>query len=140
MIKRFFFSVLACCFLCVSCETEETETTNEESMNNANLLGTWNFSAYIDDEGEELATDCESNQILDFQESGVFRFTYYDESLGTCEKNQDAIGNWELLSDNSIELDYGMDSYEVEYRISENVLTLTIDEGEGKYQERYEKQ
>ena len=64
----------------------------------------------------------------------------YDEDSGTCEMNQDATGNWEFLTESSIELDYGIDSYEVDYSISENVLTLTIDEGEGEYQERYEKQ
>ncbi len=143
MTKRLFFSALLCCFALISCETEsteETETANEENTTSVALLGTWNFAAYIDGEGEELATDCESNQILDFQENGVFRFTYYGEDSGTCEMNQDATGSWELLSENSIALDYGVDSYEVDYSISENVLTLTIDEGEGEYQERYVKQ
>ena len=141
MIKKIFFSFLAISLLFVSCSKDENETPPEEDGSTTDLLGVWNYASYIDDEGELLATDCEKNQIIDFQENGVFRFTYYDDGSGTCEKNQDAMGSWEYLSDDGkIELDYGNDDvYEVEYSISDDTLTLTIDEGEGEYKEVYEK-
>lgn len=126
--------------LFVSCEKNENDTPEEDNGTETELLGIWNYISYIDTDGEEPATDCEKNQIIDFQESGVFRFTYYDDSTGTCEETQDATGEWAYISDGVIELDYGNnDVYEVTYSISDNTLTLTIDEGEGEYQEVYQK-
>ncbi|MBO0323150.1 lipocalin family protein [Muricauda sp. CAU 1633] len=140
MIKKIYFSLLAMSLLFVSCDNDENETPPEENNSTTELLGIWNYAAYIDNEGELPATDCEQNQIIDFQENGVFRFTYYDDGSGTCEQNQDATGNWEEVSEGVLELDYGNDDvYEVEYSIAGNTLTLTIDEGEGEYQEVYEK-
>jgi len=140
MTLRPILAVFLCCFFCISCESEDTTNPNEETPADASLLGVWNYAAYIDDEGEELATQCESSQILHFQTDGVFRFTYYTEDATSCAKTQDATGSWEELSDSSIALDYGIDSYDMNYTISGRVLTLTIDEGLGEYQERYEKQ
>lgn len=144
--KRFFLSVLFLNLLFVSCENEDTENDSEDPIAETELLGTWNFIAYSDDEGEEPATDCEKNQTLTFEEDGVFRYTYYDDSEGSCEKTEDSQGAWELISDGVIKTDYTYGDYvdenkfEVGFEISDNVLTLSIDEGEGEYQERYEKQ
>ena len=129
MTLRPILAVFVCCFFCISCESEDTTNPNEETPADASLLGVWNYAAYIDDEGEELATQCESSQILHFQTDGVFRFTYYTEDATSCAKTQDATGSWEELSDSSIALDYGIDSYDVNYSILGRVLTLTIDEG-----------
>ena len=146
MHKRLFLSALFLNLLFVSCESETTDPDLEEPVAETELLGTWNYVAYIDDDGEEPATDCEQNQTLTFEEDGVFRYTYYDDSEGTCEKTQDSQGTWEFISDAVIKTDYTYGSYvdedkfEVGFEISGNTLTLYLDEGEGEYQERYEKQ
>lgn len=132
-------SLLTIGLFIISCDKEDKESPSDSTA----LIGVWNYMAYVDDEGEEPATECEKNQIIEFKENGVFSFTYYDEDSGECKKSQDATGTWEYISDNVITLDYGnqeyLDTYEVEFNISENVLTLTIDEGEGEYKEKYEK-
>ncbi len=146
MHKRLFLSVLFLNLLFVSCESESADPDPEEPLAETELLGTWNYVAYIDDDGEEPATDCEQNQTLTFEEDGVFRFTYYDDSEGPCEKTQDSQGTWEFVSDAVIKTDYtygdyvDQDKFEVGFEISGNTLTLYLDEGEGEYQERYEKQ
>ncbi len=139
MFKRLLLPIFALSLFLVACEAEETEATPEGENTEVTLLGVWNYRAYIDNDGEELATDCERNQILEFLQDGTFRFTYYDDTSGACQMDQDATGNWEYVSDTSIELDYGVDSYTASFSINGDLLTLTIDEGEGEYQERYQK-
>lgn len=145
MTKKLFFSIILLSIVFISCEKDETDSPDEEKNSTTDLLGTWNYTAYIDDEGEELATQCEKNQTLIFEENGVFRFTYFDDSEGTCEKTQDSQATYEFISDAVIKTDYTYGDYvdqnkfEVGFEISGNTLTLFLDEGEGEYQERYEK-
>lgn len=140
MTPRLLLTLMLVCVVSLSCESEDATNPEEETTADATLLGVWNYAAYIDEQGEELATPCESSQIIHFQLDGVFRFTYYTEDATSCAKTQDATGSWAELSDTSLNLDYGIDSYDVTYEISGRVLTLTIDEGEGAFQERYIKE
>lgn len=76
------FSIFLLNLVFVSREKEDTNTPEDDNKTALSLIGPWNYVAYVDEEGEELAADCEKNQLLTFEESEVFRFTYFDDFSG----------------------------------------------------------
>jgi len=140
MKKLILLSFLTVGLSFTSCSKDENETSTSED-----LIGAWSFISYIDDEGEELADDCDSKDSITFMSDNSFNFTYHgiNNTEDGCTKNQDAMGVWEYQSDKVLKLDYSTDEYtsitEAEFQITGNILTLTINEGEGEYQEKYQK-
>ncbi len=142
MNKLFLLFLLTIGLFFNSCNKKENE-----SMENVDLLGTWTLIAYIDDEGEELADECYSQDSLTFMENNTFNYTYYYNygKEGGCQKIQDATGSWEYLTDKIIKFDYShgdyidKDKWENPFEISGDILTLTRDEGLGIYLEKYKK-
>lgn len=130
---------LACSLLFMSCSTDAENP--EKDNQNTSLIGTWYFIAYLDEEGEEPATDCDGNDFIRFNEDDTFDFAYHYIEGQECVDTGDQTGQWSYASDGILELAYSeQETREVGYVIEENVLTLTIDEGLGEYQEKYEKE
>ena len=90
MKKSILLSFLTIQLFLNSCSKYESEpsTTSED------LIGSWSFIAYIDDEGKELADECDSQDSIRFKSDNSFNFTYHciNNSEDECTKNQDAMG------------------------------------------------
>ncbi|MDC6365360.1 MULTISPECIES: lipocalin family protein [Flavobacteriaceae] len=140
-MRKTFTYFFALFFLFISCSTD-SETPEENPEDTVSLIGTWYFILYLDDEGEEPATECDGKDYLTFKEDGSFDYGYHYIVGQECENTGgNQTGAWSYITDKVIELDYGNnDTYEVPFSIEDNVLTLTLDEGEGEYQEKYEKE
>lgn len=127
-------------FLFISCSTD-SETPEDNPDDTVSLIGKWYFTMYIDEEGEEPATDCDSNDFIAFNEDDTFNFAYHYIEGQECVDTGDQTGEWTLLEDGILELVYSeIETREVKYLIEENTLTLTIDEGLGEYREKYIKE
>lgn len=142
MKKSILLLFLTTGLLFTSCTKDESEPTANED-----LIGTWLFISYIDDEGELLADECDGQDSLTFMDDNTFNFTYhynYDVEVG-CYKGQDAIGSWEYLTESVIKFDYSngdyidLDKFENPFEITGDILTFTRDEGEGVFFEKYRK-
>ncbi|WP_282161386.1 lipocalin family protein [Ulvibacterium marinum] len=143
MKKSILFLFLTTGLFFTSCNKDESEPKTD-----VDLIGTWTYIAYVDDdEGEIQADECDGQDSLTFMSDNTFNFTYhynFDEEVG-CYKAQDAIGSWEYISDGEIELDYSNgnnvepNNQKTPFEISGDILTLTKDEGYGVFLEKYKK-
>ncbi|WP_420401162.1 lipocalin family protein [Flagellimonas sp.] len=138
-MKPILGGLLAFCLLFMSCSTDAEK--QEDPNENTSLIGTWYFIAYIDDEGQQDPNGCDNNDFIRFNEDDTFDFAYYYIEGEECITRGDQTGQWSYASDGILELVYNeQETREVGYVIEENILTLTIDEGLGEYQEKYEKE
>lgn len=122
-----------------------TSCKKDSSSDDGDLAGTWSLIAYIDDEGEEPTNECESMDLLRFKDGNVFDYEFHstDSSSGDCIEGVHDSGTWSYLFNSKVQLDYGTEGNSditvAKYKVSGDILTLTFDEGNGEYQEKYKK-
>lgn len=142
-MKKPILAVLLCLGLTFTSCTKDENSKEDEISKDTELIGTWSYMAYIDEEGEEAADACESKETITFNSDNSFDYVYFGGEE-ECELTQDASGSWKYISENVLNLDYSHDTYEyvidAQFEISGNVLILILDEGEGEYKEKYQKQ
>ncbi|WP_276168909.1 lipocalin family protein [Zobellia alginiliquefaciens] len=130
-------------FLAAGCIA--TSCKSDDSGEDGDLMGTWSYIAYIDSDGEEPSNDCESMDILRFKDGNVFDYEFHstDNSNGDCIEGTHNSGSWTYLFNRKVQLDYGLNGDSnitiAKYKVSGDILTLTIDEDNGEYQEKYRK-
>ncbi|MGS0525954.1 lipocalin family protein [Zobellia nedashkovskayae] len=130
-------------FMAVGCVL--TSCKSDDSGDDGDLLGTWSYIAYVDSEGEELANDCESMDILRFKDGNILDYELHstDSTSGDCIEGTHDSGSWTYLFNGKVQLDYGTDGNSditvAKYKVSGDILTLTINEGNGEYQEKFKK-
>ncbi len=123
-----------------------TSCKQDDSGGDGDLLGTWFLTTYVDNEGEEPADECESKNIVRFKDGNVFDYQYHttDNASGDCIEGIHDSGTWSYLFDRKVQLDYGTEERSditvAKYKISGDILTLTFDEGNGEYHEKYKKE
>ncbi|MDB2606844.1 lipocalin family protein [Zobellia sp.] len=131
-------------FLAIGCTF--TSCKKNDSIDDGDLLGTWSYVAYIDDQGEQLVNDCESQNIKRFKIGNVFDFEYHNKNNtgNECIEGTHDSGKWSYLFNEKVQMNHATeenpDIVIAKYKISEDVLTLTFDEGNGEYKEVYRKQ
>jgi len=122
-----------------------TSCKKDDSGGDGDILGTWSYIAYADDNGEEPADECARMDLLRFKNGNVFDYEYHFASTAgdECIEGTHSSGSWTYQFDSKVRLDHGTENNPditvAKFSISGDILTLTFDEGNGTYKKKYKK-
>ena len=145
-MKKLGVTMTMCLLLSVlSCSVDERRNPGETENNSTNfeLLGTWKLGKYFEG-GEEIAINsCETNETISFHKDNTFDYIYYgDAEPGKpCTISVTGKGTWYYTAEQKMVLNYSIQEHEdivpIHFKISENTLLMTTDEGDASYTESY---
>ena len=131
-------SVLSC-----SVDERRNPVENENNSTSFELLGTWKLGKYFEGGKEIAINSCETNETISFHKDNTFDYIYYGDSQPgkPCAVSVAGTGTWHYTAERKMVLNYSIREHEdivpIYFKISENTLLMTTDEGDSSYTESY---
>lgn len=127
MKKLFFILIGSAMFSC----------SNDDDMQSSNLaedqlIGTWKYTTYIENNTEQILEPCELEETLIFDSQGTYTGMYYEtDANNSCVLEQEGSGVWENNGDNSYTLTILGESFTEDLFFEENTFYLEFIDNSG---------
>lgn len=125
------------------------DETKVEELSKSPLEGSWVYFGYLSEmNGSEVndVSGCETKDTYTFNNDGTYQYSHHaqESSNEQCAETSGEKGTWKQISESKLKFtftdDEGPYSYESEFIISDDILDLTVQEGQSEFIDKYRRQ